>query len=142
MIYALLGCTKKKAGRPCAARDLYAASPGFRGLLRVAEAAGQAPLILSAEHGLLLPDQVLAPYDVTLIGKPKWERRWWSQLVLADLYQLLHRGDRCVSYLGETYGEFIVPALRQAGYPVLEPVKGKRPGELRAWCRDTLQAVS
>lgn len=61
----LLGCVKQKRERRAPARHLYI-SALWRGRRAYAEAGGQEWLILSAKHGLLDPDQIVAPYDVAL----------------------------------------------------------------------------
>jgi len=60
-------CGRAKLNRPAAARLLYS-SAHFRFVLAgVERAAAGAPVrVLSALHGLVSPDTVLAPYDVTM----------------------------------------------------------------------------
>lgn len=64
-------CGRNKLDRPAAARELYASSH-FRFALRQVETAahveGGQVRILSALHGLVDPDTVLEPYDVTMIS--------------------------------------------------------------------------
>jgi hypothetical protein len=55
----LLGCVKSKLDNRAKARDLYC-SPLWRGRRAYAEASGLPWLILSAKHGLVEPDSVLA----------------------------------------------------------------------------------
>lgn len=66
----LVGCGKQKAATPCAAADLYV---GGYSRLRLAYARTLAPdaaiRILSAKHGLLALDAVVAPYDLR-VGDP------------------------------------------------------------------------
>lgn len=74
----VIPCAGTKLDRPAAARDLYA-SANFAHTLRAAQAEAadtarvlgvQAKvMILSAQHGLLDLDTVVAPYDVTM-GDP------------------------------------------------------------------------
>ncbi|MDQ0376621.1 DUF6884 domain-containing protein [Amycolatopsis thermophila] len=74
----IVPCAAIKADRPMPARDLYT-SPHFRHVLATAETlaaqdreGGRSArvLIMSARHGLLTLDQVVAPYDTT-IGDPE-----------------------------------------------------------------------
>ena len=62
---ALVSCVKKKRGSAAFARDLYL-SQLFRGLRCYAESHADVWYILSAEHGLLKPDQIVEPYERTL----------------------------------------------------------------------------
>ena len=77
MITYVIPCSARKAGRPMAARDLYAGQM-TRHTLANAEALAQIDrdagrparvLVLSALHGLIDPDQVIAPYDCKM-GAP------------------------------------------------------------------------
>src|SRR5690348_17309313 len=65
----IVPCGAEKADAPTAARDLYQGSM-FRQAFATATAQADGPadrvLILSALHGLVDPDQVLAPYDLRM----------------------------------------------------------------------------
>jgi len=78
----IVGCCDKKRAAKCAARDLYM-SPLFRWARTYAEKYGTAGwLIASAEHGLLRPDDVIAPYDRRL--PTAHDERWaWRHLAQA-----------------------------------------------------------
>jgi hypothetical protein len=58
----LVACVKSKETRPAAAKDLYI-SALFRKERAYADCAGVPWFILSAEHGLVAPDEWLAPYE-------------------------------------------------------------------------------
>lgn len=84
----LLGCVKTKGPSAAPARDLYT-SDLFDKRRRYAEASGLPWYVLSALHGLVLPHQVLEPYDMALKDQPRsyrtrWvrtsSRRWRSKL--------------------------------------------------------------
>ena len=80
----LVGCVKKKQSRPAPAGDLYT-SPLFRGRRAYVERTCERWLILSALHGVVRPDAVLEPYDVTLNDASPAERRSWATRVLRQL---------------------------------------------------------
>src|SRR3546814_7260194 len=61
----LVACVAAKLDRPAPARDLYA-SPWFQKARAYVERQGGAWFILSAKHGLIAPETVIAPYDETL----------------------------------------------------------------------------
>ena len=65
----LISCSKTKLDHPAAARDLYD-SPLFRQSRAYAVASGRPWFILSAEHGLVGPDEWLAPYERYLPDTP------------------------------------------------------------------------
>lgn len=72
----LIGCGATKLDHAAPAKDLYVGNL-FRARRAYAEATGAPWAILSARHGLVLPDTVIEPYDVTLNGrKPEDVRRW------------------------------------------------------------------
>jgi hypothetical protein len=80
----LVGCVKKKQSRPAPAEDLYT-SPLFRGRRAYVERTCERWLILSALHGVVRPDAVLEPYNVTLNDASQAERRSWATKVLRQL---------------------------------------------------------
>lgn len=67
---ALVSCAKQKRDRAAPARDLYL-SQFFHGLRMYAEKHADAWYILSAEHGVLRPEQAVEPYERTLNTMPK-----------------------------------------------------------------------
>jgi hypothetical protein len=95
MDIGLVSCTKKKQDRPCPARELYTASALFRKARAYCERHYDAWYILSAKCGLVHPDQVLEPYDVTLKRMPMVNRRAWGRRVSEQLWQL---GDSHIFY--------------------------------------------
>jgi len=73
----LVSCGKRKLSKPAAAKDMYT-SPRFKMARAYAERVGDDWRILSAKHGLLKPDDVIEPYDETVVAKPIKERRIWA----------------------------------------------------------------
>lgn len=70
----LVSCVKNKLSNPAAARDLYT-SDWFRKVRTLIEAQGASWFILSALHGLVHPDTVIEPYELTLNTMRVAERR-------------------------------------------------------------------
>src|SRR5680860_82227 len=87
----LVACVKAKAAAPAAARDLYV-SPLFRKERDYAERSGVPWFILSAEHGLVAPDEWLAPYERYLPDTPRSFRSAWGHWVAErlELLSLIH----------------------------------------------------
>ena len=82
----LVACSRTKADRPVPARELYL-SPLFRAARKYAEnryGLGQW-LILSARYGLVDPDQVLAPYDLSLRQLTARQREAWGDRIAIEL---------------------------------------------------------
>lgn len=84
----LVGCVKSKLAIPAPAYQLYS-SPLFRGSRRWVEQTCDRWFILSALHGLVRPDDVLAPYDEELASASARTRREWSEKVLQQLQETL-----------------------------------------------------
>lgn len=107
----LVSCVSSKLDRPAPARDLYV-SDLFKKVRAYVEKAGQQWFVLSADHGLVHPDTVLAPYEKTLNRMPIAERRAWATRVLTALEPQLPDTDRVVFMAGERYREFLMEPLR------------------------------
>jgi hypothetical protein len=122
----LVGCVKEKATGPRKARDLYV-STLFKGRRAYVEYSCDEWWILSAEHGLVHPDQVVAPYDVTLKDVSRDQRRKWAQMVLRDLDRQVRIGPKDIVeiHAGADYRDFgLVDDLRGRGCEVLIPTEG------------------
>jgi hypothetical protein len=89
--------------------------------------------ILSAEHGLLRPDAIIAPYNKTLNEMPLAERRMWADKVLNTLATLLAAGDEVIILAGKRYREFVIPQIEARGVRVSVPMKGLGIGEQKHW---------
>ncbi|MDA0840860.1 MAG: hypothetical protein O2857_24075 [Planctomycetota bacterium] len=128
----LVSCVSQKREQACAARDLYV-SDLFRKARRFAEASGCPWFILSAEHGLVVPGQVIAPYERTLNTMQAADRRAWSERVDAQLAEAVPDLSRVVFLAGERYREFLAWHLASRGVEVSVPMEGLRIGEQLSW---------
>ena len=117
-----------------AARDLYS-SDWFVKAQSFVEAQDGSWLILSAKYGLLDPDTVIGPYNVTLNSMDASERRAWGQKVVAQLRQHCRAGDQVVVLAGERYREHLVAALKEWGCRVEIPLRGLGIGQQLAWLK-------
>ena len=120
---ALVSCVKKKRGSAAPAGDLYL-SQLFRGLRHYAEAHADVWYILSAEHGVLHPEQVIEPYERTLNAMPKRDRLAWAERVEQQLLELLPADAEVILLAGSRYREEIEPFLRRQGFHVTIPLEG------------------
>lgn len=128
----LVSCVSQKRDQPCAARDLYV-SDLFSKARRFVEASGCPWYILSAEHGLVAPGQMLAPYERTLNSMGVADRRAWSERVAAQLAEAVPHLTRVVFLAGNRYREFLTQHLRSRGVEVSVPMEGLRIGEQLRW---------
>lgn len=84
MKVALIACCGAKLSGPAPAHQLYQ-SALFKKSRQYAETFCDEFAILSAKHGLVLADQLIDPYDVTLTEMTAAGRREWAGLVMAQL---------------------------------------------------------
>lgn len=120
---ALVSCVKQKRNHAAPAQDLYTSSL-FQGLRKYAETHADAWFILSAEYGLLRPEQVIEPYERTLKAMPKCERRDWANRVQQQLLELLVPETEIILLAGMRYREELEPFLKHLGYKVSVPLEG------------------
>jgi Family of unknown function (DUF6884) len=132
----LLGCVGQKLDRPAPAKDLYT-SPLWRKRRAYAEASGCPWAILSAAHGLVMPDEELRPYDVTLNTFRLREREAWAGRVAMGLrhhFGPLVAGDVFEVHAGEKYLDGLWWEIRRVLHAELEaPLRGLKIGEQLAW---------
>ena len=130
----LIGCVKSKLPYAAPAKDLYI-SPLFRKERAYAETAGERWFILSAEHGLVAPDEVLQPYELRLSTTPARYRQDWGDKVVQQLQDVagpLHR-KTIEAHAGSAYIDPIRAGVMHAGAHLVEPLAGLALGQRLAW---------
>lgn len=133
-VVALVSCVKSKQTKPTAAQDLYS-SPLFRGMRTYAEAVSDRWFILSAKHGLLEPEQVIEPYELTLNRLGKQERARWASAIADAVERLVPADTRLVVLAGAAYVADLEPLLRRR-YTVDVPMRGLKLGNRLRWLRE------
>lgn len=128
----LVSCSKAKLDHSAPARELYC-SLAFRMKRRIIERAGADWLILSAKHGLVEPDAVIAPYDLTLNTMGVAARQLWARDVISSLLERTRGKSRVVIFAGQTYSQYLTGSLAENGIAISEPLRGLRQGEQLAW---------
>ncbi len=128
----LVSCVSQKRPEACAARELYI-SDLFRKARRFAEASGHQWFILSAEYGLIPPDQVVAPYERTLNAMGVADRRGWAERVARQLAEVAPDVSHVVFLAGAKYREFLTKHLIRRGVAVSVPMEGLGIGEQLSW---------
>lgn len=122
MRVGLIACSAGKLDGAAPARELYS-GPIFQLAKawmerRVAGGGVQEWAILSARHGLVMPDQMIARYDLALADMTAAERGEWAD---RTRQQLLDRwGESCIYQV--LAGEYYRAAL--SGLPMVEDVLG------------------
>ena len=123
---ALISCTSSKKDYVCEAKELYSKSLAFRLEYEIAGKIAEKVYILSAKHGLVSPDTVLAPYNYTLINKPQNIKVQWSNNVLKQMKQQVSlENDEFIIFTGKDYYEYLLPSIKNYWLPL----KGMRQGE-------------
>lgn len=130
----LISCVKSKLSRPSAAKDLYSSSL-FRKERQYAERSGHPWFILSAEHGLVAPDEWLAPYERFLADTPARYRAAWGQWVVERLELLTGPldGKTVEVHANSTYVGAIRGPLESRGAHLYEPLRGLAMGQRLSW---------
>jgi len=150
----LISCGKSKRDAASPARDLYTGGL-FRAARAHAEALGHPWAILSARHGLVLPDQVIEPYEQRLSAD---RAEIWAGLVSAQsqtwagMLGLRCRGpeagNRCriwdaatwEIHAGRDYTDPLMGRLTRSQWTVEAPLAGLQVGERLAWYKRAREA--
>jgi hypothetical protein len=132
----LVACVKEKAETPAPAAALYR-STWFRKARAYVEGVGAPWFILSALHGLVSPDQVIEPYERTLMNMPAVDRRAWGQHVVRQLDELGYPATaRVVVLAGARYRE---PLAAWLGTRAVVPMAGLSIGRQLAWLTECVR---
>ena len=132
--YLLLGCSSEKLPGRAAARDLYA-SPRFQRRRRYAEASAKPWAIVSAKHGLVDPNELIDPYNLSLDALSDAERATWAAGVAAALEARYGRlGGRTFElHASRLYGDPLEPELRRRGAHLTRPLRHVSLYQEAAW---------
>jgi hypothetical protein len=128
----LISCVAAKKPEPSAAGELYA-STWFRKARKLIQKTGSPWFILSAEHGLLAPGTVIAPYERTLNRMSASERREWAKRVQEQMEESLPKADEVVVLAGNRYRENLMRYLRRRFSQVTVPMEGLTIGRQLSW---------
>ena len=130
----LIGCVKTKLDHGAPAKDLYI-SDYFQKMRTYAEGAGVPWFILSAEHGLLSPEEWVEPYEKYLPDTSAEYRREWGAKVVAQLADAVGPLDEVVVdiHAGAAYVASIEPALLPLGGVIVNQLEGLSFGRRLSW---------
>lgn len=109
-VIGFVSCSATKLNRPARAHLLYT-SPLFKMSLAYAEKRCEKVYILSALHGLVELDQVLAPYDRRLPSR-KSERQNWYVRVAGSIAHRHSRDEELLFMAGADYAKGLMTQLR------------------------------
>jgi hypothetical protein len=125
--FGLVACGKGKIDHPASAADLYNGAH-FRKASAYCRDHYDRWAILSAKHGLLLPETVIAPYDLSLRHLTAAERRAWGDRVLEQFAALGLDAPRVFLHAGDRYAEHLTGPLQAE-----RPLRGLGIGRQLAW---------
>lgn len=130
----LIGCVKSKRAFAAVAKDLYT-SDYFAKMRRYAESSEATWFILSAEHGLVAPNDWLEPYERYLPDTSREYRRAWGATVGEQLDRAAGPldGKLIEIHAGAAYVESVEPILRSRGAEVRDQLRGLSIGRRLSW---------
>lgn len=137
MKICLIACRKEKLPHAAPAKDLYQALQ-FKKSRRWVEATFDRWYIVSGKYGFVDPEEVLEPYDLSLLQVPKSERLEWSERVSEAILDATEPGDEITFLAERTYHEHVIPVLKEAGRKVETPTAGLSSGAIHRWLNERL----
>lgn len=130
----LIGCVKSKQAHAAPAKDLYT-SDYFAKMRAYAESTGKPWFILSAQHGLVAPDDWIEPYNCFLSRTGPAYQADWGLTVARQLEETLGPLDGRVLeiHAGATYVKAVDAAVTPRGAVLIDQLKGMQLGQRLAW---------
>ena len=140
MNLGLLSCTKSKQKDACSAAKMYEPSALFSKAYRYSLKKYDLIGILSAKHGLLLPEEIIEPYEQTLKTMRKKQKQKWAIRVNNELSSKFDIGNitRVYIHAGKDYREHLLPLIEQRNIEFEIPLKGLTYGRQLKWYNDRL----
>jgi hypothetical protein len=131
----LISCTKKKQNYRCKASEMYSASNLFRKAYAYCTKKYDNVAILSAKYGLLLPDEEIEPYNVTLNDMSIDQVKKWSDQVFQQFLVKIELNGlgKVYFHTGKRYRQYLVPMLEKMGIECEVPLKNLGIGKQLAW---------
>ena len=135
MDIGLIACTKSKKNHRYKAIEMYSPSALFRKASSYAIKKYDRVAILSAKYGLLLPEDEINPYELTLKKMSKKERNEWAIRVFEQMKRRLNlsKGDRAFFHAGKEYRESLIPKLIEVGVECYVPLEVLSFGKQLEW---------
>lgn len=134
----LVSCVSSKRTSPVPAKDLYI-SDWFQKARAYVESSGMPWFILSAQHGLLAPNERTVPYEKTLNTMSAREREGWADMVIDQMRAHLPDAERVVVLAGERYRQHLLGYLGERFSTVETPLRGLRIGEQLHWFLERME---
>ncbi|RYL93749.1 hypothetical protein EWI07_06165 [Sporolactobacillus sp. THM7-4] len=129
----LLATARTKAPYEAPVIDFYR-SPLFIKSVQYAKQTYDRFYFYNAKDGLLLPDRIMQPYDVSIRTFSREQRVCWGKKVIEELagYEMLSRVSLCL-HGGKIYRDYLEPELIRRGISFTVPLKGLSIGRQMHW---------
>ena len=129
----LLATARKKSTKSAPVTEFYQ-SPLFQKTLQYASNHYDRMYFYNAKDGLLLPDDIMDPYDVSIKTFTHYQREEWAQKVIEQFYQYEPSTNITVClHGGSVYRKHLEPQLKNYDYHYEVPLKGLGIGEQLSW---------
>jgi hypothetical protein len=137
----LLATGRKKASTAAPIVHFYK-SPLFQKSVQYARKHYDRFYFYNAKDGLLLPDQVMEPYDLSIKTFTIKEKKQWAKNLISGFSDLESAANSHV-YLhgGKIYRDHLEPELRLNGYQFETPMQGLGIGKQLAWYDQQLKNI-
>ena len=134
----LVSCTKRKQSYPCKASEMYLPSNLFSKAYAYCKKRYDQVAILSAKYGLLLPDDPIKPYNLTLNNMDVKQRKVWSERVFEQMKDKLKLADydKVFFHAGKKYRNFLIPKLENVGIKFEVPLEHIGIGKQLRWYKE------
>lgn len=131
----LISCTKRKRNDRCSASEMYSASDLFRKAYAYAVKNYDVVATLSAKYGLLLPNDKIDTYNMTLSEMSSGEITEWSESVFKQMEKRLELSDfdKAFFHTGKKYRQYLIPKLEKLGIRCKVPLGNLGIGKQKAW---------
>lgn len=114
----LISCVSKKRPLKSKARDLYISALFKKNLHYALQQKPEQIFILSAKYGLVMLDEEIEPYDLTLNTMSASEVKQWATKVLHQLSAYTDlENDLFIFLAGAKYRKYLIPHLSHVQIP-------------------------
>lgn len=126
--------TARKKSRTAEPVITFYQSPLFRKSVQYALKQYEHIYFYNAKDGLLMPEQIMEPYDVSIKTFSLPEKKRWAHDVIQTLNKYESPGKaKIFLHGGLVYRKFLEPELKNFGFAYVVPLKGLGIGEQLVW---------
>ncbi|MFC4618309.1 DUF6884 domain-containing protein [Camelliibacillus cellulosilyticus] len=134
----LFATARKKADHPAKVVDFYI-SPLFIKSVEYARLYYDRYYFYNAKDGLLLPDDFMTPYDVSIRTFSQSEKQAWAARVVEAFARYEKPGPiELFLHGGSVYRKYLEPALTAYGFTFTVPLEGMSIGKQLKWYQEKI----